>query len=220
MDQGMRSKRTKTRKSKNAAGVATLLHDWSDILDPPHPPHERISEGKQMRKNCSRNVLGEYNPPQNRSPLALLTSQDAFRSALTSPLRYERMAQSPFAFFRGAALIMASDLSQGPRTGAMVQLCGDCHLSNFGAFATPERNVIFDLNDFDETLPGPFEWDVKRLAASFVVAAEENGFTKAVAIKCVSALAKVYREDGTVLEDEHTRRMVRAYRLRASSAQH
>ncbi len=127
-------------------------------------------------------------------PLKLLASQDETRVERFLPLRYGRMMASPFAFYRGAALIMASDLSMVPRTRLIAQLCGDCHLSNFGVFSTPERNAIFDLNDFDETLPGPIEWDLKRLAASFIVAANHNSFSKSTGERCVEALAKAYRE--------------------------
>jgi len=110
------------------------------------------------------------------------------------PIRYGRMMQSPFAFYRGAAAIMAADLAHTPVTGITVQACGDCHLLNFGGFATPERNVVFDINDFDETLPAPWEWDVKRLATSCVIAGQHNGYNKAdareMALRCVEG----YRE--------------------------
>ena len=174
--------------------TATLLDDWQDILMPPVSVADRIAAGKQMRDECSRTSHGQWKPSSHRQdPIDLLESQNHSRVEHLVPLRYSRMMQSPFAFFRGSALLMAHDLSFEKHTKLSVQLCGDCHLSNFGVFATPERNVIFDLNDFDETLPGPFEWDVKRLAASFAVAAEDNGFTKAVGERCVLALARTYR---------------------------
>ena len=110
------------------------------------------------------------------------------------PIRYGRMLVSPFTFFRGAALIMASDLSTTPRSGLTAQICGDAHLSNFGVFGSPERQLIFDCNDFDETLPGPWEWDVKRLAASVVVAARHRGFAKDVRAEAILGLGRVYRE--------------------------
>jgi uncharacterized protein (DUF2252 family) len=110
------------------------------------------------------------------------------------PVRYKRMSQSPFAFFRGCAIVQARDLSTAPVTGTTVQLCGDCHLSNFGGFATPERNLIFDVNDFDETFPGPWEWDVKRLTTSAVLAARNRGFSKSVARDAVRGAAEAYRE--------------------------
>ena len=110
------------------------------------------------------------------------------------PIRYGRMMQSPFAFYRGAATIMAADLARTPNSGIRVQVCGDCHLMNFGGFATPERNIVFDINDFDETLPAPWEWDVKRLATSFVIAAYHNEFSKAVGENLVRRCTKSYRE--------------------------
>ena len=109
------------------------------------------------------------------------------------PIRYGRMLASPFAFLRGSAAVMAGDLAATPASGIFVQACGDCHLSNFGLFATPERNLVFDLNDFDETLPAPWEWDIKRLAASFVVAGRENGITESRCQAVVRVLADSYR---------------------------
>lgn len=174
--------------------IVTLLKDFDYFLSRQPSLKDRLAEGKKMREECPRADHGLWKPSKNRpDPLTLLAAQDKSRIPHLIPLRYGRMMQSPFSFFRGAALIMASDLSPGPRTKALAQLCGDCHLLNFGIFATPERNVIFDLNDFDETLPGPFEWDLKRLAASFVVAAEHNGFTESVAARCVRAIARTYR---------------------------
>ena len=111
-------------------------------------------------------------------PVELLISQDATREADLVPVRHGRMLVSPFTFYRGAARVMASDLARTPTAGLEVQLCGDAHLSNFGAYASPERQLVFGLNDFDETLPGPFEWDLKRMAASFTIAARNNGFNK------------------------------------------
>ena len=110
--------------------------------------------------------------------MSLLEEQAVSRVPELVPIRYGRMLVSPFAFYRGGALIMASDLARTPNSGLRVQLCGDVHLSNFGVFGSPERNLVFDINDFDETLPGPWEWDVKRLAASFAIAGRENGFSE------------------------------------------
>jgi uncharacterized protein (DUF2252 family) len=180
--------------SPNDSSAASLLTEWQDFLTAPTLARDRIAQGKKMRDLCSREVHGQWRPKDRTDPIDLLVSQEKSRLDYLIPLRYGRMMQSPFAFFRGAALIMASDLSSVPRTKLSVQLCGDCHLSNFGIFATPERNIIFDLNDFDETLPGPFEWDLKRLAASFAIAAGNNGFTIAVEERCVAALARVYRQ--------------------------
>jgi hypothetical protein len=138
---------------------------------------ERQELGRSKRAILPRSSLGDYVPVADRpDPVALLESQAAARIAELVPIRYGRMLASPFAFFRGAALIMASDLAAGQQTGLDAQLCGDAHLSNFGLFASPERNLVFDINDFDETLPGPWEWDVKRLVASLAVPGRSNGF--------------------------------------------
>jgi len=140
-------------------------------------PAEREARGKDARTQVPRESHAVFDPAADRAdPLALLQDQDAARLPDLVPVRYGRMATSPFAFFRGAALVMASDLSATPVSGLSVQACGDAHLSNFGIFGSAERRLVFDVNDFDETLPGPWEWDVKRLAASLEVAARGNGF--------------------------------------------
>ena len=127
------------------------------------------------------------------------------------PVRHGRMMVSPFTFYRGAAKIMAADLKDTPRAGLNVQLCGDAHLSNFGVFASPERTLLFDVNDFDETLPGPFEYDVKRMAASFTIAARNNGFTKAETRAATLRLgARLPGGDGRVRADGHDGHLVRA----------
>jgi len=124
-----------------------------------------------LRSESPRSHHGEWEPADDRpDPIALLEQQAANREPSLVPIRYGRMAASPFSFYRGAAYILASDLAGSPDSGIRVQLCGDAHLSNFGGFASPDRDLVFDLNDFDETLPGPWEWDVKRLAASIEVA--------------------------------------------------
>jgi uncharacterized protein (DUF2252 family) len=133
---------------------------------------EHRAQGKALRQHVARAAHAGWNPPAGRpDPIELLKQQNRSRVQALVPIRFGRMLESPFAFFRGAALIMASDLSSTPVTGIRVHACGDCHLGNFGAYATPERNFVFDINDFDETNLGPWEWDVKRLAASIVVAA-------------------------------------------------
>jgi uncharacterized protein (DUF2252 family) len=138
---------------------------------------ERAALGKAMRAEVGRRVHGEWEPaPNRRDPVALLEEQALTRVQELVPIRYGRMLVSPFTFFRGAAKLMAEDLAPAPRTGLTVQLCGDAHLSNFGAFAAPDRRLVFSINDFDETLPGPFEWDLKRLVASFTVAGRDRGF--------------------------------------------
>ena len=149
---------------------------------PPKPIHhlsvaERAAKGKAARDAAPRSAHGDWRPAAGRrDPVELLEEQDASRVPELVPIRYGRMLVSPFTFFRGAAYLMAADLAGAPRTGLQVQLCGDAHLSNFGAFAAPDRRLVFSINDFDETLPGPFEWDVKRLVASFAVAGRDRGF--------------------------------------------
>src|SRR5437588_12216499 len=129
---------------------------------------ERVAKGKAARAAVPRSAAADFErAPTRIDPVALLEQQATSRVAELVPIRYGRMLTSPFAFYRGAALVMASDLSTTPTSGLTVQACGDAHLANFGGFASPERELVFDVNDFDETLPGPWEWDVKRLAASF-----------------------------------------------------
>ena len=138
---------------------------------------DRVARGKAARTGAPRSSHGKWKPMADRpDPIALLQEQAESRVPELVPIRYGRMLVSPGTFYRGAALIMASDLAATPRSGVTVQLCGDAHLSNFGVFGSPERQLVFDINDFDETLPGPWEWDVKRLAASFEVAGRELGF--------------------------------------------
>ncbi len=138
---------------------------------------ERVARGKAARAEVPRSSHGAFEPPPRRTdPVKLLQRQAETRVPELVPIRYGRMLVSPFTFYRGAALIMASDLAATPRSGLTVQCCGDAHLSNFGVFASPERRLMFDINDFDETLPGPWEWDVKRLAVSMLIAAQDNGY--------------------------------------------
>ena len=140
-------------------------------------PADRAAAGRSLRSQAPRSEQADWAAGSDRrDPVSLLEEQAAERLPELVPIRYGRMSASPFAFFRGAAYVMASDLAQTPRSGIWVQLCGDAHLANFGGFASAERQLLFDLNDFDETLPGPWEWDVKRLAASVAVAGRENGF--------------------------------------------
>jgi uncharacterized protein (DUF2252 family) len=155
---------------------------------------ERASRGKAARREVPRRALGEWEaPPARADPIAILEEQDETRVPELVPIRYGRMLVSPFAFFRGAAAIMAADLADGPRTGLQAQLCGDAHLSNFGIFAAPDRRLTFAVNDFDETLPGPFEWDLKRLVASFAVAGRERGLGRRVRSGVAAAVASSYR---------------------------
>jgi uncharacterized protein (DUF2252 family) len=155
---------------------------------------ERASRGKAARREVPRRELGEWEaPPARADPIAILEEQDTTRVPELVPIRYGRMLVSPFAFFRGAGAIMAADLADGPRTGLQAQLCGDAHLSNFGIFAAPDRRLTFAVNDFDETLPGPFEWDLKRLVASFAVAGRERGLGRRVRSGVSAAVASSYR---------------------------
>ncbi|MFD4898057.1 DUF2252 domain-containing protein [Streptomyces sp. NPDC058411] len=158
-------------------------------------PEERAALGRAARKRVPRSSHGAYEPPADRpDPLALLEAQSATRVRELVPIRYGRMTESPFRFYRGAAAVMASDLARTPVSGIRAQLCGDAHLMNFRLLASPERHLLFDINDFDETLPGPWEWDVKRLAASLVIAARANGFTGKERARIVRATVRSYRE--------------------------
>jgi len=157
---------------------------------------ERAARGKAARAEVPRATHGDWEPAAHRpDPVELLEEQAQTRVPELVPIRYGRMLVSPFTFYRGAAYLMASDLASGPRTGLHTQLCGDAHLSNFGGFAAPDRQVVFSLNDFDETLPGPFEWDVKRLVASFEVATRDRGFDDAQRAAVNLEVARSYREN-------------------------
>ncbi len=162
----------------------------------PHPTiAERQRRGRVARAQTPREQLAAWQPSAGRAdPVALLVGQETSRVQELVPVRHERMATSAFAFYRGAALLMAADLAATPRSGLDVQLCGDAHLSNFGLFGAPDRSVVFDVNDFDETNPGPFEWDVKRLATSFVLAARDSGFPKKAGWAAAEAASASYRE--------------------------
>jgi len=157
-------------------------------------PAERAAAGRDARRKAPRSSHGEWAPPAGRpDPVALLEGQASSRVGQLVPLRYGRMLVTPFTFYRGAAAVMAADLAGAPRSGLQAQLCGDAHLSNFGAFASPQRELVFDVNDFDETLPGPWEWDVLRLAASFAVAGRELGFGGRERRRIVARMAASYR---------------------------
>jgi uncharacterized protein (DUF2252 family) len=155
----------------------------------------RREVGKALRKKVSRRSHAEWSPaPDRPDPISLLEEQNRTRLQHLVPLRFERMSASPFTFLRGTAIVMAADMAATPVSGIRVQMCGDAHLNNFGIFATPERNQVFDLNDFDETLPGPWEWDVKRLAASIVIAGRNNGFSREVNRQAVLSCMASYRQ--------------------------
>jgi uncharacterized protein (DUF2252 family) len=154
---------------------------------------QRAERGRSARRRCPRGAHAEVRAG-SRDAVEILRRQEAVRVPELVPIRYGRMLASEFAFYRGAAAVMAHDLAGDPRTDLAVQLCGDAHLANFGGFASPERRLVFDLNDFDETLPGPFEWDVKRLAASFEVAGRDRGLDRNDRRACVATAARAYRE--------------------------
>ncbi|MFC9247996.1 DUF2252 domain-containing protein [Streptomyces sp. NPDC057136] len=162
----------------------------------PHAtPEERAAFGKEARRRSPRSSHAAYKPSAHRpDPLAILEAQSAARVPELVPIRYSRMTESPFRFYRGAAAIMASDLADTPRSGLTAQLCGDAHMLNFRLLASPERQLMFDINDFDETLPGPWEWDVKRLSASLVIAGRANNFDDAERARIVNSTVRSYRE--------------------------
>src|SRR4051794_29064181 len=170
----------------------------------PRPvPHlsvaERVARGKAARAEGPRSSHAVFDPsPMRPDPVELLERQARTRVPELVPIRYGRMLVSPFTFYRGAAMLMAEDLAATPRSGLSVQCCGDAHLSNFGVFASPERRLVFDINDFDETLPGPWEWDVKRLAVSMLIAARDNGYKRkeqdAIVLATVQASREAMRE--------------------------
>src|SRR4051795_10923125 len=175
------------------ADAKTNSHTKQEVEHP--TTAERTARGKAARAEVPRSAHAAWEPPRDRpNPVELLERQGQTRVPELVPIRYGRMLVSPFTFYRGAAYVMASDLSGIPRTGLHAQLCGDAHLSNFGVFAAPDRRLVFSINDFDETLPGPFEWDVKRLAASIAVAGRERGFDNAIRRSAVTAAMREYRE--------------------------
>jgi uncharacterized protein (DUF2252 family) len=173
--------RTAKRSSSRASDVKPLSHA------------DREARGKDARAVAPLESHAEFRPEGSRDPVGLLLGQAGSRVPELVPIRHGRMLVSPFTFYRGAALPMAADLADTPASGLRVQLCGDAHVSNFGAFASPERRLVFDVNDFDETLPGPFEWDVKRLAASLSVAGRDNGFPAKDRRRIVLAAMEGYR---------------------------
>lgn len=175
--------------SPRGGGPLPSMHDG------PLSPADRVALGKEARARVPRSAHGVFEPDEKRpDPIDIIERQSATRVRELVPVRYGRMLESPFRFYRGAAAIMASDLGAGAHTGLYAQLCGDAHLLNFRLLASPERHLVFDINDFDETLPGPFEWDVKRLAASLVIAGRANGFPAKESDTVVRAGVEAYRE--------------------------
>jgi len=182
----------KARPKKGTSKAAALR---PSAPRPPATTDERRARGKALRDRVPRDAHAAWRVSADRAdPIAILQAADVNRQPELVPLRYGRMLQSPFTFYRGSAGVMASDLAGTPATGIRVQACGDCHLMNFGGFATPERRLIFDINDLDETLPAPWEWDVKRLVASFVLAARSNGLSDKEGRDAAIAAAESYRK--------------------------
>jgi uncharacterized protein (DUF2252 family) len=171
-----------------------MIPDPLAVLPPHSPAVLAYERGARLRKIAPRRSHGRWTPPGDRvDPLETLAASNVGRIPELIPIRMGRMLASPFAFLRGSAAVMAGDLASTPVSGTMVQLCGDAHLANFGAYASPERRLVFDLNDFDETYRGPWEWDLKRLAASLVVASRENGYSDATAEAIARAAGTEYR---------------------------
>lgn len=189
----MKSAGTSLRSSRGASGKPST--GSKAAVASRQSQAELYAMGKSLRHKCPRESHAIWKAPANRpDPLKLLEESNEGRIPQLIPIRHGRMTRSPFTFYRGAALNMAADLAVTPASGLRVQACGDAHLLNFGAFATPERREIFDINDLDETLPAPWEWDVKRLAASVVVACRDNGFSEAAARDAVVSCVRSYRE--------------------------
>ncbi|HTZ05448.1 MAG TPA: DUF2252 domain-containing protein [Gaiellaceae bacterium] len=186
---------TRSPKRPAAGSATTRTRRPSRAKALPHlTPAESTAKGRVERAEVGRSAQGEWSaPPDRRDPVDLLEEQAAARVPELIPIRYGRMLVSPFAFYRGAAYIMAADLAGLPRTGLLAQLCGDAHLSNFGIYAASDRRLVFSVNDFDETLPGPFEWDLKRLVASFAVAGRDRGFTAEQRRKINQTVTHAYR---------------------------
>src|SRR3954463_3131075 len=196
MKMATRTKPALTRTDPRTNGKSSVPKPARPSAAVPHlSVAERVARGKAARDEVPRADHARFELSATRpDPVELLESQAKTRVAELVPIRYGRMLVSPFTFYRGAALIMASDLAATPRSGLTVQCCGDAHLSNFGVFASPERRLVFDVNDFDETLPGPWEWDVKRLAGSLLIAANDNGFPAKRGEQIVLAAIETYRK--------------------------
>jgi len=187
-------KTTKTPTPDSDAQAAPPPLPYRPLLEH-FSPEERATRGKAARQDAPRSSHGRWEPISSRpDPVELLEEQSRERTQELIPIRYGRMLASPFAFFRGSAAIMASDLASTPRSGLNAQLCGDAHLSNFGIFAAPDRSLLFDINDFDETVPGPWEWDLKRLAASFEVAMRNRGVERDTRREVVLRGVRTYRQ--------------------------
>lgn len=202
-NRGVTGNMARIKKPTKQSGVSTPQTSGKFEF---HPTRAELFQiGRELRNRCPRESHSIWKPPAHRAdPITLLEQANAGRMQQLVPIRHGRMLQSPFTYYRGAALNMAADLADTPFSGLQVQACGDCHLSNFGSFATPERRVIFDINDLDETLPAPWEWDVKRLAASFVVASRHNGFSEDDSRDAALACVRSYRERMSEFSDMRT----------------
>jgi uncharacterized protein (DUF2252 family) len=187
------ARKTARKTAPRPARKRTPASDQGDGQPPLLTPEQRAASGKAARAKTPLEAHADFEPAKSRDPIGLLLGQAKTRVPDLVPIRHGRMLVSPFTFYRGAALVMAADLHSTPTSELQTQLCGDAHLSNFGAYASPERRLVFDINDFDETLPGPFEWDLKRLAASFVIAGRDNGFTKKQYRRITLAAVESYR---------------------------
>ena len=192
--------------------------DPEAVLPPDSPAALSLERGVGLRKKTPRRSHATWAAPSDRvDPVDTLIASNAPRLQELTPIRIGRMLSSPFAFLRGSSAVMAGDLASTPTSGSTVQLCGDAHLANFGVYASPERRLVFDLNDFDETYRGPWEWDVKRLAASFVVASRENGYPGAVARDTARVVAA---GPAGLVRDDPDRDDPRARRARAAPHEH
>lgn len=176
---------------RSSSGKKTSKNESTSVF---RSREERVAQGKRLREQIPREAHAKWKSSRQRDVIAILEKSNRDRLQELVPIRYGRMLRSPFTFLRGSAALMAHDLARGPNIGVNVQACGDCHLLNFGLFATPERNLVFGLNDFDETLPAPWEWDIKRLVASFAVAARDGGAADARAREIAIACSRAYRE--------------------------
>src|SRR3954452_22160224 len=182
-------------KSKKRAKPAKGMKHHRGVLDVPKAVATRMAEGRAERESVPLEAHDEWAPSEGRpDPIGILEEQNATRVPELVPIRHGRMIVSPFTFYRGGAAIMAADLSQTPSTRLRVQCCGDTHLSNFGLFAAPDRSLVFDLNDFDETLPAPWEWDLKRMAASIEIAGRDRGEKRTQRRRAVGTAVRRYRE--------------------------
>lgn len=183
----------KTAKQAHRRPGPAAVHGAPDLAVTELDRAHRVAKGKTARVAAPLDSHGAFTPGPTRDPIGLLLEQAESRVPELVPVRHGRMLVSPFTFYRGAALPMAADLAETPTSGLRVQMCGDAHVANFGAFASPERRLVFDVNDFDESLPGPFEWDVKRLAASLAVAGRDNGFSTKARRKIALSAVATYR---------------------------